>query len=244
MTTHALAPAALAVSTLSPSAVVLIIICVIGGVFLLILGNSLRRSRKAAAPAPAAAGPGDTPEKAPAPVSRRDFFRGGLLVGLGAFLASFGGASLAFLWPNLKGGFGSVIEAGSLGDIKGFIAANNQPFYYGAGRFYIVPYHGDGANTVYAGITEEGLMALYQKCVHLGCRVPFCQTSQWFECPCHGSKYNEAGEYQLGPAPTGLNRFKIIIEGDKVLVDTSNIIPGPPRGTNTTHQSPEGPFCV
>ena len=55
-------------------------------------------------------------------------------------------------------------------------------------------------------------MALYQKCVHLGCRVPFCQTSQWFECPCHGSKYNEAGEYQLGPAPTGLNRFKLTID--------------------------------
>ncbi len=252
MTGHALAMAALgpasalAVSTLSPTAVVLIIICVIGGVFLLLLGNSLRRSRGAArTPAPAGdAAAGGTPEKAPAPISRRDFFRGGLLVGLGAFLASFGGASLAFLWPNLKGGFGSVIEAGSLGDIKGFIAANNQPFYYGAGRFYIVPYHGDGTNTVYAGITAENLMALYQKCVHLGCRVPFCQTSQWFECPCHGSKYNEAGEYQLGPAPTGLNRFKIIIEGDKVLVDTSNIIPGPPRGTNTTHQSPEGPFCV
>jgi cytochrome b6-f complex iron-sulfur subunit len=239
--------AALAVSTLSPSAVVLIIILVIGGVFLLILGNSLRRGRKSAGPAAATPPPdvdGGSAAKAPAPVSRRDFFRGGMLASLGAFVAVFGGASLAFLWPNLKGGFGSVIEAGSLGDIKGFIAANNQPFYYGAGRFYIVPYHGDGTDTVYAGITAEGLMALYQKCVHLGCRVPFCQTSQWFECPCHGSKYNEAGEYQLGPAPTGLNRFKIIVEGDKVLVDTSNIIPGPPRGTNTTHQSPEGPFCV
>ncbi len=52
-------------------------------------------------------------------------------------------------------------------------------------------------------------MTLYQKCVHLGCRVPFCQSSQWFECPCHGSKYNKAGEYRFGPAPTGLNRFKI-----------------------------------
>jgi cytochrome b6-f complex iron-sulfur subunit len=80
--------------------------------------------------------------------------------------------------------------------------------------------------------------------VHLGCRVPFCQTSQWFECPCHGSKYNEAGEYQLGPAPTGLNRFKLSIANDIVTVDTSNVIAGPPRGTNTTNQTPEGPFCV
>jgi cytochrome b6-f complex iron-sulfur subunit len=237
-----------AVSSLSPTALVLIIIGVMVGVFLLMLFNSFRASRQHAATTSAAAAgteAGAAPEKpAPKPISRRDFFRGGMLVALGAFVAEFGGATLAFLWPNLKGGFGSTIEAGTVSDIKGFISSNHQPFYYGAGRFYIVPYNGDGASTVYAGITEEGLMALYQKCVHLGCRVPFCQTSQWFECPCHGSKYNEAGEYQLGPAPTGLNRFKIVLEGDKVMVDTSNIIPGPPRGTNTTHQSPEGPFCV
>jgi cytochrome b6-f complex iron-sulfur subunit len=237
-----------AVSSLSPTALVLIIIGVMLGVFLLMLFNSFRASRKhAAAPATTAAGTeaAAAPEKpAPKPISRRDFFRGGMLVALGAFVAEFGGATLAFLWPNLKGGFGSTIEAGSVSDIKGFISSNHQPFYFGAGRFYIVPYNGNGADTVYAGITAEGLMALYQKCVHLGCRVPFCQTSQWFECPCHGSKYNEAGEYQLGPAPTGLNRFKIVLEGDTVMVDTSNIIPGPPRGTNTTNQSPEGPFCV
>jgi cytochrome b6-f complex iron-sulfur subunit len=225
---------------------VLLFLTVLTLLFVFILGNSFRRTRSVAAGSARTEGADGQvpPGTAPAPVSRRDFFRGGLLVALGAFVAEFGGATLAFLWPNLKGGFGSEIAAGSLDDIKGFIAANNQPFYYGAGRFYIVTYHGDGTDTVYAGITQDNLMALYQKCVHLGCRVPFCQTSQWFECPCHGSKYNEAGEYQLGPAPTGLNRFKLTIQGSTVYVDTSNIIPGPPRGTNTTHQSPEGPFCV
>jgi cytochrome b6-f complex iron-sulfur subunit len=87
-------------------------------------------------------------------------------------------------------------------------------------------------------------MALYQRCVHLGCRVPFCQTSQWFECPCHGSKYNRAGEYKLGPAPRGLDRFPITVEGGIVKVNTGIIVTGPPRGTNTTGQDPEGPFCV
>jgi cytochrome b6-f complex iron-sulfur subunit len=232
-----------AVSNLSPARVVLIVVGVMTALFVLILGNSLRQSRRhAAAPAPGAAGDGAA--KAPKPISRRDFFRTGLLVSLGAFVAEFGGASLAFLWPNLKGGFGSVIEAGTVDDIKAFISSNHQPYYFGAGRFYIVPYTGNGADTIYAGVADQGLMALYQKCVHLGCRVPFCQTSQWFECPCHGSKYNEAGEYQLGPAPTGLNRFKITITGGKVTVDTSVAIPGPPRGTNTTNQTPEGPFCV
>ena len=71
----------------------------------------------------------------------------------------------------------------------------------------------EGAQAVYgespsvlAGM-EEGFVALYQKCPHLGCRVPWCQTSQWFECPCHGSKYNRVGEKKGGPAPRGMDRF-------------------------------------
>ena len=91
----------------------------------------------------------------------------------------------------------------------------------------------------------EGIMPLYQRCVHLGCRVPFCQQSQWFECPCHGSKYNTAGEYKLGPAPRGMDRFKVNVSstGD-VTVDTAEIILGPPRGTDTIHKPLAGPFCV
>jgi cytochrome b6-f complex iron-sulfur subunit len=245
------ATALFGVTSLSQEAVAVIVVSVMAALFVLILGNTLIQQRRHGGVTPAAQrGAGPVPDGEASPkrvqrtVDRRSFFRGGLLAALGAFTAEFGGASLAFLWPNLKGGFGSVVTAGNLSDIKNFIDQNRQPFYSGSGRFYIVPYNGNGASTVYAGITQEGLMALYQKCVHLGCRVPFCQTSQWFECPCHGSKYNEAGEYQLGPAPTGLNRFKLTVEGPIVKVDTSTIVPGPPRGTNTTHQSPEGPFCV
>ena len=75
--------------------------------------------------------------------------------------------------------------------------------------------------------------------------MPFCLSSKWFECPCHGSKYNEAGEWQLGPAPTGMQRFKISVTGGDVMVDTSDVsTPGPPRGTDTIHEPPQGPFCV
>jgi len=165
------------------------------------------------------------------------------------FTAQFGAATVAFLWPNLKGGFGSVITAGTIKDIQAAIEETGQPFYYGAGRFYIVAYKGAGKDTATGidyeaeGVLKEGLMPLYQRCVHLGCRVPFCQQSGWFECPCHGSKYNGAGEYELGPAPRGMDRFKITIDGENVKVDTSEVITGPPRGTDTIHQSP-GPFCV
>ena len=101
----------------------------------------------------------------------------------------------------------------------------------------------NGINYGADGAIVEGLMAVYQRCAHLGCRVPYCQISGWFECPCHGSKYNIAGEYELGPAPTGLSRFPIKIDSGNLMVDTSTILPGPPRGTDTVHQQ-HGPFCV
>ena len=91
---------------------------------------------------------------------------------------------------------------------------------------------------------EEGFVALYQRCVHLGCRVPWCQSSQWFECPCHGSKYNRVGEKKAGPAPRGLDRFAIIVGGGSLTIDTGDIEIGPPIGTNTTGQQQEGPLCV
>jgi len=163
------------------------------------------------------------------------------------FGAQFGGATLAFLWPNLKGGFGSLIVAGNIDDIKNEIKDTGAPVYNGTGRFYIVPYAGtpvSDADYAAIGATTDGLMALYQRCVHLGCRVPFCLTSKWFECPCHGSKYNNAGEYKLGPAPRGLDRFQMAVVDGNVVVDTSTIKLGPPRGTNTTDQPLEGPFCV
>jgi cytochrome b6-f complex iron-sulfur subunit len=213
------------------------------GIFAFTLVESRRRRLSPTAQ------PGMEPADAPAvrsrrPATRRDFLRGGLIASLAIFGAEFGGASLAFLSPNLKGEFGSRIVAGSLSDIKAYIESQNQPYYFGAGRFYIVSYNGAGTSSIYKGLVEDGLMALYQKCPHLGCRVPYCQQSEWFECPCHGSKYNRAGEYELGPAPTGMMRFPLSVEGDEVVVDTSVIIGGPPRGTDTIHEPPQGPFCV
>jgi cytochrome b6-f complex iron-sulfur subunit len=230
----------------------ILIVAALFGLFLLLIAATLIRSRYAAGVFKrAAAGAQPRPEaetteaKKPKPVSRREFFRHSLLASLGLFGAEFGAATLAFLWPNLRGGFGAVIDLKiSSASVKSQIQADRVPFYYGAGRFYLINYDGDGVDTIYKGLIGDGLMALYQKCVHLGCRVPFCQVSQWFECPCHGSKYSRVGEYRDGPAPRGMDRFKVFIENETVHVDTSERVIGPPRGTDTTGQTPEGPYCV
>ena len=244
-------------TTLTSTKIAVMVAIIVAVLFLTLLVVSIMRTRRGTVATAIGEGPApvreETPAKAKAaPVSRRDFFRRALVTSLAIFGAQFGGASIAFLWPNLKGGFGSTINAGSVDDIKGQIQQTSQPFYYGAGRFYVVPYNGtgkdEGTGVDYVAegyvIPGVGLMALYQRCVHLGCRVPFCQQSQWFECPCHGSKYNRAGEYQLGPAPTGLQRFPISVESGQLMVDTSTLNPGPPRGTDTINEPPQGPFCV
>jgi len=183
----------------------------------------------------------------PAQITRRAFASRLLGAAFGfAFTEAFGLGSLAFLWPNLAGGFGGVITlSASVDEVKSQIQSTKQPFYYAPGRFYLVEYdESQDKAGIYKGLVGGGLMALYQRCVHLGCRVPFCQQSQWFECPCHGSKYSRAGEYKLGPAPRGLDRFPVETDGKVLKVDTGRPTTGPPRGTNTTGQSAEGPFCV
>jgi cytochrome b6-f complex iron-sulfur subunit len=239
------------VTTLAISAttVVVIVALVVIDLFAIAFGLSFMRARKAQLGTPAAPGalPAPPATKGPKAVSRREFFRKSLLTSLAVFGAQFGGATLAMLWPNLKGGFGSVINAGNIDDIKSQIKDADYA-YNGAGRFYVVGYNGKAtADADYAltGVTLDGIMPLYQRCVHLGCRVPFCGSSKWFECPCHGSKYNGAGEYQLGPAPRGMDRFVVTIEANgTVFVDTSTVILGPPRGTDTINEPPQGPFCV
>jgi cytochrome b6-f complex iron-sulfur subunit len=234
---------------ISATTIVVIVALVVIDLFAIAFGLSFMRARKAQLGAPAAPGAPPPPPlaKGPKAVSRREFFRKSLLTSLLVFGAQFGGATLAMLWPNLRGGFGSVINAGNVGDIKGEIQDEDY-VYNGAGRFYLVPYKGqpvEDADYALLGVAADGIMPLYQKCVHLGCRVPFCGQSKWFECPCHGSKYNGAGEYQLGPAPRGMDRFKLTIDGaGNVLVDTSTVISGPPRGIDTITEPPQGPFCV
>ena len=185
-------------------------------------------------------------------VTRRQFLNRGVVTLFTLGLASFGGSMLAFLWPTLSGGFGSKIRAGSLADILSQIADKKEPYYVAEGRFYINPYPKDAVAkakgiAAYGAVIDgyqAGVVALYQKCVHLGCRVPWCATSQWFECPCHGSQYNRVGEKKGGPAPRGLDRFVVSVDGGVVTVDTKSIIVGPPIGTNTTGQEAEGPHCV
>ncbi len=184
-------------------------------------------------------------------VSRRQFLNRSIVIFFGFALSMFGVQVIAFLWPQPKGGFGSKLTVGKLQDIKQKITAGSGYYYVAEGRMWMTAYPPsalDKAKAVYQAPVlkgmEAGVNALYQKCPHLGCRVPSCVSSQWFECPCHGSQYNQVGEKKGGPAPRGMDRFGVEISGETVSVDTGTVFQGPPIGTNTTGQEAEGPHCV
>lgn len=187
-------------------------------------------------------------------VARRQFLNRGIVAMFGFGLSGFGVASIAFLWPQGTSGFGGRINVGRLADIHARIVESGGFYYVPEGRMWVTEFPDtalEKAQTQYAFYDQvapglqAGVVALYQTCPHLGCRVPECQTSQWFECPCHGSTYNRVGEKKGGPAPRGMDRFPMEVNAaDELVVDTGTIIQGPAIGTNTTGQEAEGPNCI
>jgi cytochrome b6-f complex iron-sulfur subunit len=181
-------------------------------------------------------------------VSRRQFFNRAITVSFGSFLGLMGIYSLAFFWPKLTGGFGSDVDAGAVEDLRAMTVATNGsvvPVFVPEARAYVVPAPATlSVQFADKGIEASGLMALFQRCVHLGCRVPWCATSIGFECPCHGSKYNSVGEYFAGPAPRNLDRFQVEVrDGDRFIVRTGSIIETP-RAPTPSVEYPQGPSCI
>ena len=140
-------------------------------------------------------------------VTRRNFLGiawSSLSVVLGGEIA---GALFKFIQPNNTGGFGGVVNAGNVDDfLRGSITHNQS------GRFFLVRFE------------DGGFLAIWQKCTHLGCSVPWVDDENQFHCPCHGSLFNQVGEVLGGPAPRPLDLFPVTIQDGQVFVDTGHPI--------------------
>ena len=182
-------------------------------------------------------------------VTRRQFLTKALRISFGAFAGIQAISWLGFLWPKVSGGFGSKIDAGSIEEIKDqlFQADGSViPAFIPSARAYVLPLdQSAAANSQFSSgsTVADGLVAVYQRCVHLGCRVPWCNSSQGFECPCHGSKYNMIGEYFAGPAPRNLDRFNVSNVNGRFIIDTGTIIESP-RAPGMSVKYPQGLSCI
>lgn len=159
--------------------------------------------------------------------SRRDFLRNGWKVG-GLFLAGAAAyTGYEALRPLTGGATGAKL---AVGDVSSF--APESATYIPSGRLYVVN-------------TGTKLFALSQKCPHLGCHVPYCDSSGRFECPCHGSIYDLGGEWITGPSPRGMDQYALSSpDGKTVVVDTSKLITGPDRGAHQYLTPAKGPSCI
>ncbi|MFQ5522931.1 MAG: ubiquinol-cytochrome c reductase iron-sulfur subunit [Acidimicrobiia bacterium] len=180
-------------------------------------------------------------------VTRRQFFNRALTATFGSFLAFLALDSLAFFWPRLTGGFGADIDAGEISEVAKQVFTPDGaviPLFIPEARAYIVPAPPQPSPQFEGKPVElAGLIALWQRCVHLGCRVPWCHTSQGFECPCHGSKYSYIGEYFAGPAPRNLDRFVVEERNGRFIIKTGTIIQTP-RAPVLYAEYPQGPSCI
>jgi cytochrome b6-f complex iron-sulfur subunit len=137
--------------------------------------------------------------------SRRSFTRNATLGAVGIVVAQIAGAFGLLLWPNKTGAFGTKITIAP----ANIPAVHGEPFRWVPGKFYIVH-------------TDDGVEALYWKCVHLGCTVPWIAAEDHFHCPCHGSVYEYNGSRISGPAPRALDAMPVTVNDDgSVTVDTN-----------------------
>lgn len=136
-------------------------------------------------------------------VSRRAFLRNAVLGSVGVSLIGITGGFVAFFWNNKTGAFGGEIPV----PLELVPPVGEAPYRNQGGKFYIIN-------------NDDGALAIYWKCVHLGCTVPWNEDADQFICPCHGSVYNRHGERVAGPAPRPLDLFPMTVDGSNVIVNT------------------------
>ncbi len=146
-------------------------------------------------------------------ITRRSFLR---VIGWGSLLFTFGiaiGSSLRFLYPRVLFEKPSTFNIGLPDEFK---------------------IDGSSSHRVYENWKEEHsvwvvkertrIYAIHAKCTHLGCTPNWFAEEGVFKCPCHGSQFHGNGVNFAGPAPKPLDRFKLSIGKDgMIIVDKSRV---------------------
>ncbi len=161
-------------------------------------------------------------------ITRRRFILLNFWAGLGTTLAGSVGILLDFLYPRGVTGFGGPVPAGKVTEL----AKGAAPKEYPIGQFWLINLDPAEARAGGSG-GGDGILALWRKCPHLGCSVPwrpgftFNDDNGWFRCPCHGSTYTKAGVRVFGPAPRSMDTMAVEIDSaGNIVVQTGQRTPG------------------
>ncbi len=152
-------------------------------------------------------------------VTRRVFVLGGFWSTLGLAVVGLLGPSLDFAWTRDPAGAARMVRVPK----ESVPNPGDDPVRIPEGRFFLV--------NLEPGVTPNGeessggLLALWQKCPHLGCTVPWRPDftygghTGWFRCPCHGSTFTkEGGILVFGPSSRPMDRFLLEVQEDGSVV--------------------------
>jgi cytochrome b6-f complex iron-sulfur subunit len=136
---------------------------------------------------------------------RREFITllsGGVLTVAGAATAA---ASLVYLRPRVTYGPPSRVAVG-------------KPDTYTTGSQVALP-----EAKIVIRRTGNKIAAISTVCTHLGCTVNPSDTG--FDCPCHGSQYDERGDVIGGPAPKPLAWYRCTLApSGELIVDKHDVV--------------------
>lgn len=120
-----------------------------------------------------------------------------------------------FLPPSEGGKDGSILAK----DVHGNLIPSSQILAEPAGTRVLVA--GLEGEPTYLTIKEDGTLhpwGIVDNCTHLGCTFPWNSNERQFQCPCHGSRYDEEGRVLRGPAPLPLRLTSVTIDGDYIRI--------------------------
>lgn len=161
-----------------------------------------------------------------AKVSRRRFAVGAFWVSMGGLAVAAGATALNTMWPRGVKGFGGPVSVPA----AKIPAPGAPPVKSQEGRFWLVNLAPEeGQLRPEGAATPGGLVALWTKCPHLGCSVPWNGDYRWddgrqgwFLCPCHGSTYTKAGVLVDGPAKRSMDTMRIDVVDGGIVVQTGD----------------------
>jgi menaquinol-cytochrome c reductase iron-sulfur subunit len=155
--------------------------------------------------------------------SRRKFYTS-FISGLGGLIAAIVGVpALAYVFgkPKAEQG-GGWVEIADIGDLP---VGKPQEIVYRRTRV-------DGWKRINEKTTAwvvrtdaTNVIAFSPACTHLGCAYSWDDSEGNFRCPCHTSAFSVQGEVLAGPAARPLDRYKVKLEGGKLLVGLDVIRP-------------------
>jgi cytochrome b6-f complex iron-sulfur subunit len=163
-------------------------------------------------------------------ITRRRLLITSFWASIGALVTGLVATILNTVFPRDVGGFGGPITVPA----NRIPAPGADPKPILEGRFLLVNLApGQGSPPDSEAQTSGGLLALYRKCPHLGCTVPWRPDANFkdirgvFLCPCHQSTYTRAGVCVFGPAPRSMDTMAVeVLDTGDIVVQTGQITQG------------------